>query len=98
MALNKTFERQSARMRNLLKSIWNRRDGRRSPSPVLDNEQPGGDGHWPIASLRDRERVDALQRHLTIEFSNPTLLREALTHRSYLNEIDQTWPSNERLE
>jgi ribonuclease-3 len=26
------------------------------------------------------------------------LLREALTHRSYLNEIDQAWPSNERLE
>lgn len=26
------------------------------------------------------------------------LLREALTHRSYLNEINQAWPSNERLE
>jgi len=26
------------------------------------------------------------------------LLTLALTHRSYLNEIDQAWPSNERLE
>jgi ribonuclease-3 len=33
-----------------------------------------------------------------MEFENSTLLREALTHRSYLNEISQAWPSNERLE
>jgi len=31
-------------------------------------------------------------------FARPELLREALTHRSYLNEINQAWPSNERLE
>lgn len=31
-------------------------------------------------------------------FSDPIVLREALTHRSYLNEISQAWPSNERLE
>jgi ribonuclease-3 len=33
-----------------------------------------------------------------VRFQNPALLREALTHRSYLNEINQAWPSNERLE
>jgi len=49
-------------------------------------------------SLRNQERVDSLQRDLDIQFGNPSLLREALTHRSYLNEINQAWPSNERLE
>jgi len=49
-------------------------------------------------SLRNQERVDSLQRDLDVEFGNPSLLREALTHRSYLNEINQAWPSNERLE
>src|SRR5437660_6624579 len=33
-----------------------------------------------------------------MRFTDPTVLREALTHRSYLNEINQAWPSNERLE
>jgi ribonuclease III len=47
---------------------------------------------------RRTERVDALQRALNLRFNQPELLREALTHRSYLNEIDQAWPSNERLE
>jgi len=49
-------------------------------------------------SLANVERVDALQSALGMQFSDPTLLREALTHRSYLNEINQAWPSNERLE
>src|SRR5947209_15330313 len=49
-------------------------------------------------AVPDRQRVDALQRDLSMQFKDPTLLREALTHRSYLNEIDQAWPSNERLE
>lgn len=48
--------------------------------------------------LRDAERADALQRDLGIRFQDPALLRQALTHRSYLNEVDGTWPSNERLE
>jgi ribonuclease-3 len=42
--------------------------------------------------------VLALQRALGVSFREPALLREALTHRSYLNEINQAWPSNERLE
>lgn len=52
----------------------------------------------PSRSLRDQERVLALQRDLDLHFTDWTILREALTHRSYLNEIDQAWPSNERLE
>lgn len=54
----------------------------------------------PVAarSLRDEERVEALQRDLEMRFVDSTVLREALTHRSYLNEINQAWPSNERLE
>jgi ribonuclease-3 len=50
------------------------------------------------ASLRDADRVEALQVELAMRFNSQSLLREALTHRSYLNEIDQAWPSNERLE
>lgn len=49
-------------------------------------------------SLTDGDRVEALQRDLGMRFFDPTVLREALTHRSYLNEINQAWPSNERLE
>ena len=52
----------------------------------------------PSAPLRDEERVLSLQRDLNLQFEDSTLLREALTHRSYLNEINQAWPSNERLE
>lgn len=51
-----------------------------------------------VPTPRDSERVAALQKALGIHFADPVLLREALTHRSYLNEIDQAWPSNERLE
>jgi ribonuclease-3 len=42
--------------------------------------------------------VASLQRALDLQFKDPSRLREALTHRSYLNEIDQAWSSNERLE
>lgn len=52
----------------------------------------------PRGALRDLERVEGLQADLGIRFNDPTQLREALTHRSYLNEIGQSWPSNERLE
>jgi len=44
------------------------------------------------------ERVRALQKALALPFDNPGLLREALTHRSYLNEVTMPVPSNERLE
>jgi ribonuclease-3 len=72
-----------------------------SPAPVpsepaAPSPTPLRQGHAP--SVRDAERVEALQRDLGMRFSDSTLLREALTHRSYLNEINQAWPSNERLE
>ncbi len=46
-----------------------------------------------------QERVRACEEHLDIEFQNPLLLLEALTHRSYLNEdLDHPTGHNERLE
>jgi ribonuclease III len=48
--------------------------------------------------IPNQDRVEALQKALGRRFRDQTLLREALTHRSYLNEINQAWPSNERLE
>lgn len=52
----------------------------------------------PAVTPPNSERVATLQRALGFEFHQPLVLREALTHRSYLNEINQAWPSNERLE
>jgi len=49
-------------------------------------------------SLGSEARVEAFQQAIDLRFHNPEILREALTHRSYLNEIEQAWPSNERLE
>ena len=44
-------------------------------------------------------KLESLEKQLKIEFKNKDLLREALTHRSYLNE-NTAWnlPQNERLE
>lgn len=64
-----------------------------SPPPVQVPSRP-----TPAIPVSNERRVETLQQTLGIHFSNPALLREALTHRSYLNEIDQAWPSNERLE
>jgi len=52
----------------------------------------------PKATGRSR-RLDALQRRLGYEFQQPALLRQALVHRSYLNENpEEPQESNERLE
>jgi ribonuclease-3 len=67
----------------------------RHTTPPVTLELPAGTA--PM-SIRDRDRVEALQRDLGVRFNDQVLLREALTHRSYLNETDQAWPSNERLE
>jgi len=72
-----------------------------SPFPATESSdgKPASRGSARVpAALRDSERVDRLQRDLSVSFSDPRLLREALTHRSFLNEIDEAWPSNERLE
>ncbi|MBM3205374.1 ribonuclease III [Candidatus Shapirobacteria bacterium] len=43
--------------------------------------------------------LDGLEKNLNFKFKNPSLLKEALTHRSYLNEFKkQKLSSNERLE
>ena len=39
-----------------------------------------------------------LEKEISIEFKNKSLLKEALTHRSYLNENPQEGRQNERLE
>ncbi len=49
-------------------------------------------------SLPSSQRVNALEASLGIEFNEPEILREALTHRSYLNEAEMASQSNERLE
>lgn len=49
-------------------------------------------------TLPSSHRVKALEASLGIEFNDPEILREALTHRSYLNEADMAVQSNERLE
>ena len=76
----------------LLRGIGIGLNGRQHSHTSLVDEQE------EAVRLKDRGRVEALQAHLGLTFSNPQILREALTHRSYLNEIDQAWPSNERLE
>jgi ribonuclease-3 len=72
------------------------------PADTLKPPLPGQSSEPGVGrigpSLRDQERVSALQRDLSLTFRDPRLLREALTHRSYLNEINEAWPSNERLE
>jgi ribonuclease-3 len=49
-------------------------------------------------SIPSSHRVRELQERLGIEFSDSEILREALTHRSYLNEAEMVSQSNERLE
>ncbi|MDQ2742759.1 MAG: ribonuclease III [Chloroflexota bacterium] len=77
-------------------------DQRDEPSldagPVQGVESQDSTPAPPADKLKDAERVDALQADLGLSFRDPACLREALTHRSYLNEINQAWPSNERLE
>lgn len=48
--------------------------------------------------LPSSHRVGGLEKSLGIQFNDPEILREALTHRSYLNEADVASQSNERLE
>ena len=45
-----------------------------------------------------RKSLDHLQNAIRIQFKNPSLLRRALTHRSYVNEHGNGIGDNERLE
>lgn len=79
-----------------LAGLSRRLDGATPPDAAGTISHP--DSAKDTISLKDRQRVEALQEDLGLRFGSQMLLREALTHRSYLNEIDQAWPSNERLE
>ncbi len=97
-------EKKDSMLRRLTSPLRDVLGGRRSVdvdgAHVLPNAPPPSLLPRPgaVRSLSDGERVEALQRDLDMRFVDPTVLREALTHRSYLNEINQAWPSNERLE
>lgn len=48
--------------------------------------------------ITDEQRLQSVQLAIGWEFNDNQLLRDALTHRSFLNETDEDRPSNERLE
>ncbi|MEK7610191.1 MAG: ribonuclease III [Patescibacteria group bacterium] len=49
--------------------------------------------------MNDSRDFSSLEKKIGLTFSNPVLLKQALTHRSYLNEHkDVSWDHNERLE
>jgi len=52
----------------------------------------------PSPIITDEQRQRNVELVVGWEFDDPTLLRDALTHRSYLNETAEERPSNERLE
>lgn len=51
-----------------------------------------------MSDVIDREPLAALAERLGHRFSDPGLLRRAVSHRSWCAELDDTVPSNERLE
>jgi ribonuclease-3 len=52
----------------------------------------------PAAVVTDEQRMRSVELAVGWEFDDQELLRDALTHRSYLNETAEHRPSNERLE
>ncbi|MGH2443567.1 MAG: ribonuclease III [Chloroflexota bacterium] len=103
MPTDAPHRRRSSGLARVVRPLARVRDGLRvrdrgAGEPPGEDELTPAIPEVPPVSLKDRERVAALQRDMGMEFKDATLLREALTHRSYLNEMDQPWPSNERLE
>lgn len=68
------------------------------PARIPTPPRPAAEPQSLPRSLPASHRVKALEESLSISFNNPEILREALTHRSYLNEAEVACPSNERLE
>lgn len=68
------------------------------PAPVHPPPAPTPAQIEVARPLPSTHRVKALEDSLGIDFNNPEILREALTHRSYLNEAEIVSQSNERLE
>lgn len=76
-----------------------RPDARAVPAPPLPVPPPKTAVPDELPrSLPASHRVQALEGAIGITFNRPEILREALTHRSYLNEAEVACPSNERLE
>ncbi|GIW62703.1 MAG: ribonuclease 3 [Patescibacteria group bacterium] len=48
--------------------------------------------------MKRLKKLKNLEKNIGISFKNPDLLKQALVHRSYLNESDEFEESNERLE
>ncbi len=96
MTKHPTNTQSRSRLRRLFFGIRSAKDPRKVRAGGLDGSPTTLVEERPAP--RNTERVQALESALGIHFNDPTLLREALTHRSYLNEIEQAWPSNERLE
>jgi len=96
-ALGQKFRSRLTRLTSPLGKAWT---GVRDPS-TQDDAVDGAIAPPAVTvsrALQNGERVSALQNALNVRFHDARLLREALTNRSYLNEINQAWPSNERLE
>src|SRR5205807_1471856 len=88
-------------------SFWSRLGHVLRPRPDTDATVPSPVRPLPVdappqeelpRSIPSSHRVKALESNLGIEFNDPEILREALTHRSYLNEAEVISQSNERLE
>ncbi|MEO1162533.1 MAG: ribonuclease III [Chloroflexota bacterium] len=48
--------------------------------------------------MTEQEQVKAYQEHIGLRFLDPNLLQRALTHRSFVNEVEEEIRDNERLE
>lgn len=48
--------------------------------------------------MTEHEHIEAYQEHIGVTFLDPMLLRRALTHRSFVNEVEEEIRDNERLE
>lgn len=71
-----------------------------APAPVDVSPSNGSVTTAAVAPRADRneERMRNVESAIGWEFKSRSLLRDALTHRSYLNETKENRPSNERLE
>ncbi len=64
------------------RSTWVNDSGRPNQSALGPAVSPPSDRLLPLSALPSSERASALQKALGIQFDDPTLLREALTHLS----------------
>jgi ribonuclease-3 len=48
--------------------------------------------------MTEQDKLKLFQNHIAVHFLDPNVLRRALTHRSFVNEQEETMGDNERLE